>query len=69
MAPIRLSTDAEYQTLINGYDTFMFDCDGVLWHGDHLVPGVRQVLAYLRALSRRLFSCYCTTSFEKALMI
>ncbi|KAF8314500.1 2-phosphoglycolate phosphatase [Clavulina sp. PMI_390] len=48
MAPTFLNTKSEYETLVDKYDTFMFDCDGVLWHGDRLVPGARQVLSILR---------------------
>lgn len=51
---VRLSTVDEHQKLIDDHDTFMFDCDGVLWHGDHLIPGIRQVLAYLRSKSEHL---------------
>jgi len=54
MAPTRLSNEAEYKTLIDKYDTFMFDCDGVLWHGDRLVPGIRQVLALLRSHKKHI---------------
>jgi 4-nitrophenyl phosphatase len=33
---VRLDTDNPelYQELLNRYDTWMFDCDGVLWRGD-----------------------------------
>jgi hypothetical protein len=35
---VRLDTDNPklYQELLNRYDTWMFDCDGVLWRGDRL---------------------------------
>lgn len=48
----KLSTQAEYEALLNNYDTWLFDCDGVLWRGDHLLDGVIQVLDMLRRRSR-----------------
>ncbi|QRW25801.1 4-nitrophenyl phosphatase [Rhizoctonia solani] len=42
------TTPSQLQAVVDSYDTFMFDCDGVLWHGDHLIPGIIEVLAYLR---------------------
>jgi 4-nitrophenyl phosphatase len=46
------TTPSQLQAVIDCYDTFMFDCDGVLWHGDHLIPGTIEVLAYLRQQSK-----------------
>jgi 4-nitrophenyl phosphatase len=36
---IRLDTKTpeRYQELLDKYDTWMFDCDGVLWLGDRLI--------------------------------
>ena len=44
----RLSTKADYEGLLNSYDTWLFDCDGVLWEGTRLIPGAKEVLAFLR---------------------
>lgn len=60
MAPTYLKSKEEYETLIDKFDTFMFDCDGVLWHGDRLVPGARQVLSILREHSE----CYFVPSLS-----
>ena len=32
-------------------DTVLLDCDGVIWHGDALVPGAKKAVDYLRAVS------------------
>jgi 4-nitrophenyl phosphatase len=50
---VRLDTKApeRYQELLNKYDTWMFDCDGVLWHGDRLIDGAVEVLHILRSQS------------------
>lgn len=46
----RLSTKEEYKTLLDQYDTWLFDCDGVLWQGNRLIPGAKELLAYLRSI-------------------
>lgn len=50
----RLSTKADYQALLDKYDTWLFDCDGVLWEGTRLIPGAKEVLAYLRKIGEYL---------------
>ena len=40
-----------YEELLAKYDTWMFDCDGVLWHGDRLIDGATEVLQILRSQS------------------
>ena len=44
----RLTTAQDYASLIDKFDTFLFDCDGVIWSGPKLIPGVREVIAWLR---------------------
>lgn len=41
----------DYRTLLDKYDTFLFDCDGVLWNGDTIVDGTIEVLRMLRSKS------------------
>jgi len=40
-----------YKELLDKYDTWMFDCDGVLWRGDGLIDGAADVLQILRSQS------------------
>ena len=44
----RLTSASEYKSLLDNYDTWLFDCDGVLWHGDRLIDGALEVLDLLR---------------------
>ena len=44
----RLTLKQDYEALLDKYDTWLFDCDGVLWQGDQLVDGVVEVLELLR---------------------
>ncbi|KAG6826105.1 hypothetical protein H0H92_001117 [Tricholoma furcatifolium] len=54
MSPLRLSTPQEYASLVERYDTWMFDCDGVLWHGDRLIDGAVEVLEFLRRNKKKV---------------
>ena len=47
----RLSSVQDYTSLLSRYDTWMFDCDGVLWRGNRLIDGAVQVLDMLRRAS------------------
>ncbi|KAF7847280.1 hypothetical protein BT93_L3126 [Corymbia citriodora subsp. variegata] len=40
--------------LINSVETFIFDCDGVIWKGDSLIDGVPETLDMLRSKGKRL---------------
>ncbi|KAF8064922.1 HAD-like domain-containing protein [Lyophyllum atratum] len=50
----RLSTAQQYAALLDKYDTWMFDCDGVLWHGDRLIDGAVDVLEMLRRKGKKV---------------
>ncbi|EST09176.1 CRAL-TRIO domain protein [Kalmanozyma brasiliensis GHG001] len=43
-----LQNTSDYEDLLSKYDTFLFDCDGVLWSGDDTIPGAVSVLEKLR---------------------
>lgn len=47
----RLSSAADYEEVLDLYDTWLFDCDGVLWRGSILIDGVLEVLDFLRSRS------------------
>ncbi|KAJ5884897.1 2-phosphoglycolate phosphatase eukaryotic [Penicillium taxi] len=47
--PIYLTGDkAGLQEFLAKFDVFLFDCDGVLWSGDHTFPGTVETLELLR---------------------
>ncbi|KAG7548928.1 hypothetical protein FFLO_03220 [Filobasidium floriforme] len=50
----RLTTAQDYASLIDKFDTFLFDCDGVIWSGPKLIPGVREVIAWLRTKGKNV---------------
>ena len=45
---VHVSSKEDYESLLDKYDTWMFDCDGVLWHGDRPIDGAVEVLDILR---------------------
>ncbi|WVR05400.1 hypothetical protein IAU60_002415 [Kwoniella sp. DSM 27419] len=53
-APPFLKTREEYQRLVDSVDTFLLDCDGVIYHGPVVVPGVKVVLDMFRSAGKRV---------------
>lgn len=45
---VKIKTKEQVAALIDQYDYFLFDCDGVLWLGDHLLPHVPETLSMLK---------------------
>ncbi|KAM4060337.1 haloacid dehalogenase-like hydrolase [Hirsutella rhossiliensis] len=45
---------AAINDFIDRFDTFLFDCDGVLWSGDHVFEGVPETLELLRSKGKRI---------------
>ncbi|KIR79996.1 4-nitrophenyl phosphatase [Cryptococcus gattii EJB2] len=54
MAPPFLKSQEEYEELVDSVDTFLLDCDGVLYHGKQIVEGVRTVLDMLRKKGKKI---------------
>ncbi|KAJ3254735.1 hypothetical protein HK103_006887 [Boothiomyces macroporosus] len=46
--------EANHLEFVSNFDTFLFDCDGVIWQGNDLIPGVKQVLLELRKLNKQI---------------
>ncbi|XP_065835361.1 glycerol-3-phosphate phosphatase-like isoform X2 [Oscarella lobularis] len=42
-------------SFVDSVDTFLIDCDGVLWHGNDLIDGANRTIQSLRSLGKRLF--------------
>ncbi|KAG6872645.1 hypothetical protein C0995_008076 [Termitomyces sp. Mi166 len=63
---VRLSSAQDYSSLLDKYDTWMFDCDGVLWHGDRLIDGAVEVLELLRSKNKKVL--FVTNNATKSRM-
>jgi len=46
--------DTDKAAFVDSVQTFIFDCDGVIWKGDSLIPGIPETLDMLRAKGKRL---------------
>lgn len=49
-----LQDEAAYKQLLDKYDVWLFDCDGVIWSGDDLIPGAVEALNKLRKLGKTI---------------
>jgi len=54
MATSKRLTDPKAE-IMDKTDVFIFDCDGVIWKGDSVIPGIPSVLEKLRGEGKRLF--------------
>ncbi|KAJ1677245.1 hypothetical protein EV182_006567 [Spiromyces aspiralis] len=50
----KLTTRQQLEELLDRYDTFLFDCDGVIWLGNTLVSGAKEALELLKKRGKRL---------------
>lgn len=52
--PEKIQTKEQVESFLDQYDDFLFDCDGVLWQGNHLLPSVVETLDLLRSRNKRM---------------
>jgi 4-nitrophenyl phosphatase len=53
--PAYLTGDkAAIEEFLSRFDVFLFDCDGVLWSGDHLYPKIPETLEMLRSKGKQV---------------
>lgn len=50
----KITSSQQVEQFLAEYDDFLFDCDGVLWQGNHVLPRVRETLDFLRSRGKRL---------------
>lgn len=48
-------TNAHIQDLLHNVDNFLFDCDGVLWNSDVLIPGSLDTIRKLKKLGKNVY--------------
>eukprot|EP00892_Ulva_mutabilis_P002659 jgi/Ulvmu1/12394/UM009_0040.1 len=48
------ASDEDKLALVNKVEAFIFDCDGVIWRGDTLIPDVPETLDMLRKAGKKL---------------
>lgn len=52
--PIKITNKEIAQEFLDKYDTFLFDCDGVLWLGSQALPYTLEILNLLKQLGKQL---------------
>ncbi|PJF19766.1 Translation initiation factor IF-2 [Paramicrosporidium saccamoebae] len=55
-------------SLLNRTDTILFDCDGVIWRGNQVIPNALPTLNHLRSLGKRLFFVTNNSTKSRATM-
>mmetsp|Transcript_10527 Transcript_10527/g.13194 ORF Transcript_10527/g.13194 Transcript_10527/m.13194 type:complete len:374 (-) Transcript_10527:875-1996(-) len=56
--------DMEYtRQLLSSKNAFIIDCDGVLYHGDTVLPGAKEFINYLRDENKKY--CFLTNSSDR----
>ncbi|SCU98430.1 LAMI_0F14598g1_1 [Lachancea mirantina] len=53
--PTKITSKAIAQDFLDSYDTFLFDCDGVLWLGKHLLPKIVETLDLLSSSGKKTY--------------
>ncbi|KAI6656447.1 Phosphoglycolate phosphatase-like [Oopsacas minuta] len=52
---MELLNGKDWELLISNIDNFLFDCDGVLWEGNTIIPGGVEAITYLKSRNKRIF--------------
>ncbi|WAR01969.1 PGP-like protein [Mya arenaria] len=55
--------------IVQKYENFLFDCDGVLYHGNEAIPGCAKALQKLKQLGKRVFYVTNNSSKTRAQMV
>ena len=53
-AEVNQLKDGDKKGLVDSVETFIFDCDGVIWKGDSLIEGVPETIAMLREVAGKI---------------
>ncbi|ODV77754.1 p-Nitrophenyl phosphatase [Suhomyces tanzawaensis NRRL Y-17324] len=53
-SPIKITAREHVQALLDQYDNFLFDCDGVVWLGETLIPGMVEAIEYLESKGKKV---------------
>ncbi|XP_074660436.1 glycerol-3-phosphate phosphatase-like [Tubulanus polymorphus] len=62
-------TSENAQRFMDDHDTFLFDCDGVLWHGSTPFPGVVEFLNILRKLGKHVYFITNNSTKSRAMLL
>ncbi|CAH2351341.1 4-nitrophenylphosphatase [[Candida] railenensis] len=49
---VKISSKEQVESIFDKYEYFLFDCDGVIWLGDHILPKVIETIGLLKSLNK-----------------
>lgn len=53
MTPVKLESKQHIESFIDKYDNFLFDCDGVIWLDEKIIPGVLETIEFLKSRGKK----------------
>lgn len=53
--PVLASGKEQFEEIMSANDTFLFDCDGVIWHGDEAIKGAVKTISRLKENGKKVF--------------
>ncbi|KJE90751.1 hypothetical protein CAOG_02009 [Capsaspora owczarzaki ATCC 30864] len=59
----------DFKAYIASIDTFILDCDGVIWQADKLIPGVKETLQALKQAGKRVVFLTNNSSKSRAMYV
>lgn len=62
----KISSREAAKALLDQYDYFLFDCDGVIWLGDHLLPSAAETIDLLKQLNKTVIFVTNNSSKSRA---
>lgn len=67
MSSTRLSSPSDYSSFLDKYDTFLLDCDGVIWSGPKAIEGAKETISYLRSKGKSVIFVSNNASKSRAM--
>lgn len=65
-SPINITKKEHVDTLLANYDNFLFDCDGVVWLDEKLIPGMLETIRALKHIGKKF--AFITNNSSKSRM-
>ncbi|CAN3353039.1 4-nitrophenylphosphatase [Diutina catenulata] len=51
----KVTSASHVEAILRDYDYFIFDCDGVIWTGNHLLPHVDETISLLKQAGKKVY--------------
>ena len=67
--PVRIEEKSQVHILLEDIDTILFDCDGVIWRGDTILPGAIEAIQQLRPKQKLYFITNSSVKSRQSMQI